>query len=239
MKSSSPRQELNLRHLVYKTSALPAELHGQNTDAGPAFRDLSGSVIGRFASIRFGPVVEKSNPTRPLSSPRPESNRQPSLYESAALPLCYEGELEQAAGLEPAISALATRRSTTEPRLQEDPSRVSTREQGNSSRVSSLPRRSRAIAGRALGAPVYRRGGVTRTRDPLRPRQVRYHFATPRSVVPPVGLEPTTSRVRTACSALELRRRSGGEGRSRTYFACGHATDAARERGECCCRLFA
>ena len=50
------------------------ELWGQNTNAGPAFRDLSRSVIGRFASIRFRPVVEKSNPTRPLSSPRRELN---------------------------------------------------------------------------------------------------------------------------------------------------------------------
>lgn len=111
------------RPFAYKANALLAELCG-HTNAGPAFRDLSRGVIGRFASIRFCPVVEKSNPTRPLSSPRPESNRQPSLYESAALPLCYEGELEQAAGLEPAISALATRCSTTEPRLQEGKFRV-------------------------------------------------------------------------------------------------------------------
>lgn len=53
-----------------------------------------------------------------MSSRRPDLNRQPSLYESAALPLCYDDNLEQARGLEPLISALATRCSTTEPRLQ-------------------------------------------------------------------------------------------------------------------------
>lgn len=61
-----------------KRALCRAELHGQKKRTqAPAFRDLSGDVIGRFATLRFGPVVEKSNPTRPLSSPRRKSN--PSL----------------------------------------------------------------------------------------------------------------------------------------------------------------
>lgn len=71
----SPRQELNLRHLVYKTSALPAELHGQTTNAGTGLQGSSRRVIGRFASIRCCPFVEELNPTHSLSSRRPESNR--------------------------------------------------------------------------------------------------------------------------------------------------------------------
>ena len=78
---------------------------GKTRTQAPAFRDLSRSVIGRFAPIGFGPVVEKLNPTRPLSSPRPESNRQPSLYESAALPLCYEGDQSGRRGSNPPVSA--------------------------------------------------------------------------------------------------------------------------------------
>ena len=63
---------------------------GTRTQA-PAFRDLSASVIGRFASIRFRPFVDESNPTHSLSSRRSDLNRQPALYESAAQPSCYDG----------------------------------------------------------------------------------------------------------------------------------------------------
>lgn len=166
-----------------------------------------------------------------MSSPRPESNRQPSLYESAALPLCYEGDLEQTRGIEPPISALATPRSTVEPRLQKDPSRVSSAELGTSS-TSHRCHGDHVRSPAGLSVPLY----IVEVRgiEPPVPASqtpcltVRPHLEI--ELVPPVRLELTTLRVRTECSALELRRRSGGEGRSRTDFACRHATDATRAR---------
>src|SRR5512135_1598011 len=108
------------------------------------------------------------------SSPRPESNRQPSLYESAALPLCYEGDLEQAMGFAPTIFALATRRSTAELRLQGDPSRISSASLEDQLGVSSLLQRSKRSPGRALGARAHRRGERNRTSSPSVPNAVPY-----------------------------------------------------------------
>ena len=167
---SSPQQELHPRPTVYKTVALLAELYGQRRTQAPAFGDLSRSVIGRFAPIRFGPVVEKLNPTRPLSSRRPDLNRQPAVYETAARPSCSDGNhFEQVTEIE-----------SVYPRWQRGASPVGLTckfpDPLRSSIRRSMLQRSR-VATRAgqLGCPhFYRRDDRNCTCDLMRPRHALY-----------------------------------------------------------------
>ncbi len=159
--------------------------------------------------------------------------------------------------MNPPTSSLATRRSTTELRLQNVTSRVSA--EGRS--ASSLDPR-RATRRQGVSEPLrLRRGERTRTSNASVPNAVPYHWATPRKIadrrvaavvavvpasnnndcrstktVPPVRFELTTCRLRVGCTnhcATEARGKLGGTGGSRTHVLVD-TQRMPRERGECC-----
>jgi hypothetical protein len=230
-----------------------AELCGRTrTNAGPAFRDLSGSVIGRFASIRFGPVVEKSNPTRSLSSPRRELNSNLRFTKPMHdLRATRAGAGAQEIDGAPSLIACHQRRADDGDRTRLNQLGKLTPHQAASSAEDSESR----FKHRAGDQPASHRC-KQRSRDRLAGFSVPVHIVEVRGIeppvpasqtpcstvephleielVPPVGLEPTRVRVRTGCSALELRRQKWGRRRESNPLACGHAADATRARRVLC-----
>lgn len=195
--SSSPRQELNLRHLVYKTSALPAELHGQRRAHGR----------NRTGNLRFTKALHYRCATR--------------------------ANIERRTGIEPVIPAWQADVSPQHFRRERDPSRVSAREL----RTARAPHRchgdrERSPAGLSVPLFVVEVRGIE---PPVPASQTPCLTVRPHLEDRAPGQTCTDNRsVKSRLLCVELRghhrRKIGGEGGSRTHFACGHATDAARAR---------